>query len=68
MCWKQWGIALLTDAFMDPHVIRRDLPDLRRCSDCDQGDTIGSARCTTVLGQLLQTQYNKFQLNNSKEM
>ena len=47
-----------TNCFMNPHVIRRALIHLRRCFDFD---TIGSARCTTVLGQLLQTHYNRFQ-------
>ena len=50
---------------MDPHLIRRALLDLRRCSDFD---TIGSARCTTVLRQLLQTHHNRFRLTKSKEM
>ena len=65
ICWKQWGNALFTNYFMDSHVIRRALFDLRCCSDFD---TICSARCTTVLGQLFQTHYNRFRLINSKEM
>ena len=50
ICWKQWGTALFTNSRIDPHVIRRALLHLCRCS---YFDTIGSARCTTVLGQLL---------------
>ena len=65
ICWKQRGTALFTNCLMDPHVIRWALLHLRFCSDFD---TIGSARCTTILGQLLQIHYNRIRWTNSKEM
>ena len=62
---KAMGHRFFTNCLMDPHVIRWALLHLRRCSDFD---TISFARCTTILGQLLQIHYNRIRWTNSKEM
>ena len=65
ICWKQWNTALFTGCFVDSHVVWGALLHLRHCSDFN---TICSDRCTTVLGQLLQTHYNRFRLTDSNDM
>ena len=65
ICWKQWSTASFTNCFMDCHVIWSALLHLRHCSDLY---TICSDRCTTALGQQIQTHYNRFRWIDSKGM